>query len=114
MAASRDDGFIASLVGLAALRCLGNSNSVGVNLASIGAPPSFLRPAAHCPSSRPNSASRASNVGRSEGDSSFYLHCCDSLLNPQLLAIVEGWIDGIAAALKENDQYVEFGHDRDN
>ena len=69
MAPSSDDGFIAPTVGLAALGCVGNSDCVGLNVESIGAPPCLLRPGAHCSSSHPNSASSASNVGRSAGDS---------------------------------------------
>jgi hypothetical protein len=73
MAPSSDDGFIAPTVGLAALGCVGTSDCVGLNVESIGAPPCLLRPAAHCSSSHPNSASRASNVGRSEGESNCFI-----------------------------------------
>jgi hypothetical protein len=42
------------------------------------------------------------------------LHCRDPLINPKTSgANVQGSIDSIAAILKKNHQYAEFGQDRD-
>ena len=102
MVASSDDWFTPSPVGPVALRSLGNSDCGGVSLASIGAPPCLLRPVAHGSSSHPNSASSASNDGRSAGDSTCSV-CTVAIpyWNSKLLRpMVGAWFDAIAAVLK--------------
>ena len=115
MAASRDDRLIASTLDPAALGCVGNSDCVGLNVGSIEAPPCLLRPVSHCSSSHPNSASSASKVGRSEGDSNcFICTVATPYWNPKLLG--QWWraeLTGSRRTEKRTMKNVDFSLDRD-